>query len=447
MTGARRWAPVADDRLAVLLYGEVVGHLVRLADDVVGFEYDAGYALDAESTPLSLSLPLLRREQSPEAVKNWVEGLRPDRDTLREVWAQSVGLPPGAPVFDWLAGPLGLDCAGAVQFADPDDPAAAIDRAAGDEPLSKAQIGRWLVELLDAANRPRQVSTVTAGTFSISGAQAKIALRNVGDGWSLPSGPLPTTHLLKPSIPDFPGQAVVEHLCMAAGAAVGLPTANTSVVSFGNVDVVVVERFDRTDGPDGSAKTVRVHFEDMCQALGVSADRKYQWQRGPSPEDIAALLTDNATEPLDAVRSFAEMLAYNFVVLGTDAHAKNFGVLLVRTQVGLAPMYDVCSAVPWFDDQSELGFPMLIGDAPDHRSVHAETPVAWATCGERMGVDGSALALRVGEIAAAVPDALAAEAAKLPDRLAGTREVERLLEVLGKRCRRLADVFSVPASA
>ncbi|HCB34473.1 MAG TPA: hypothetical protein DEP66_06710 [Acidimicrobiaceae bacterium] len=445
MINAQREALVADNRLAVVLYGEVVGYLNRLDGDAVSFEYDADYTQDTAATPLSLSMPLRQQVHPPEAVKNWVEGLLPDDDVLRAVWARSVDLSPDSPVFDWLASPLGLDCAGAVQFV---DPAGSTERAAKDEAISDAEIEEWLTELLRAARRGRTGRSVTAGSFSVSGAQVKLALRNVGRGWSKPSGPLPTTHLLKPSVPGFRNQAVIEHLCMAAAAGIGLSASKTSIVSFGGIDTIVVERFDREDGPDGSPKTKRIHGEDLCQALGVSADKKYQVDGGPSPGDIATLLTENATESLDAVRIFSEMTAYNFIVLNSDAHAKNYGVTLAGAYVGLSPLYDVCSLTPWPDDNpSKPELAMLIGGASDYHSVHAETPAAWVECGRQMGINGKALALRVGEMAAAVPDALTAAVEELPDRLAGTAEVERLVEALTPRCRKLADEFAGSASS
>ena len=48
----------------------------------------------------------------------------------------------------------------------------------------------------------------------------------------------------------------------------------------------------------------------------------------------------------DAVRRFADALIWNWLIGGTDAHAKNYSVLLAGDQVRLAPLYDIASALP-----------------------------------------------------------------------------------------------------
>jgi serine/threonine-protein kinase HipA len=40
-------------------------------------------------------------------------------------------------------------------------------------------------------------------------------------------------------------------------------------------------------------------------------------------------------------------LALNWVIGGTDAHAKNFSLLIAARQVRLAPLYDVASVLPY----------------------------------------------------------------------------------------------------
>src|SRR5205814_1903999 len=110
--------------------------------------------------------------------------------------------------------------------------------------------------------------------------------------------------------------------------------------------VIVVERYDRQRTTDGAV--ARIHQEDLCQALGVMPTAKYQNEGGPTPEDIVALLRHNvspAAAAAESVDRFAGMLAFNWIIGGTDAHAKNYSVLLHGPQVRLAPAYDVASAL------------------------------------------------------------------------------------------------------
>ena len=50
-----------------------------------------------------------------------------------------------------------------------------------------------------------------------------------------------------------------------------------------------------------------------------------------------------------SVNNFVDALAFNWLIGGTDAHAKNYSMLLGGAQVRLAPLYDVASSLPYDD--------------------------------------------------------------------------------------------------
>lgn len=83
-----------------------------------------------------------------------------------------------------------------------------------------------------------------------------------------------------------------------------------------------------------------MHQEDLCQAFGVRPERKYQNEGGPSPAAVVQLLRDRIV-PLEqaerAVWRFLDALSLNWLIMGTDAHAKNYSLLLSGPQVRLAP--------------------------------------------------------------------------------------------------------------
>lgn len=116
-----------------------------------------------------------------------------------------------------------------------------------------------------------------------------------------------------------------EHLCLDAARRAGLTAARTAVARFDDETAVVVTRYDRVER-DGSI--VRVHQEDLCQALSVPPDRKHENEGGPGIERIGALLRDAmpARASERAVRRFADALIWNWV--------------------RLAPLYEVASALP-----------------------------------------------------------------------------------------------------
>lgn len=73
--------------------------------------------------------------------------------------------------------------------------------------------------------------------------------------------------------------------------------AVTAVLRFDDQTAIAVRRYDRlwSDG-----RWLRVHQEDLCQALGVPPMNKYQNEGGPSPERIVGLLRDVIRPPAQA---------------------------------------------------------------------------------------------------------------------------------------------------
>jgi serine/threonine-protein kinase HipA len=72
----------------------------------------------------------------------------------------------------------------------------------------------------------------------------------------------------------------------------------------------------------------RIHQEDLCQAFGLPPSRKYESEGGPGVRQIAELIRNQSIDPQRDVESFAEALAFNWLIAGTDAHAKNYSLLL-----------------------------------------------------------------------------------------------------------------------
>jgi serine/threonine-protein kinase HipA len=120
---------------------------------------------------------------------------------------------------------------------------------------------------------------------------------------------------------------------------------NSRIEHFGEEIAIVVERYDRRrHGKTWS----RIHQEDLCQALGLHPGRKYEADGGPGVRAIGGLLSNQSSSPGKDVASFAEALVFNWLIAGTDAHAKNYSLLLgARGIVRLAPFYDLASMLPY----------------------------------------------------------------------------------------------------
>ena len=135
---------------------------------------------------------------------------------------------------------------------------------------------------------------------------------------------------------------------MQAARAIGLRAAKTEFRTFDGEPALVVTRFDRRRAKDGSI--VRVHQEDVCQALAVYPRNKHEakWG-GPSAADIARLLRLNNSTDGEAVRRgvFAQALVYSYLIGAPDAHAKNYSIMHAPGLTRITPLYDVASALPY----------------------------------------------------------------------------------------------------
>jgi len=395
---------MADERdLVVLLGGRRAGVVTMDLQGRFTLTYDEDWRDMPKVTPLSLSLPLAQREHGDGAVRTFLWGLLPDNDQVLQRWARTYQVSAGNPFA--LLRHVGEDCAGAAQFVRPDR---VDDIIAG-----KGEVA-WL-EDRDVAERlrllrrdPTAWHAHETGQFSLAGAQAKTALHyDPSTGrWGEPQGAIPTTHILKPAITGLDDHDLNEHLCLRAADELGMHVAASSVGRFGTERAIVVERYDRLQHPDGTL--VRIHQEDTCQALGFPPTRKYQNEGGPAPEQIITALRERvfpSSAGTESIDRFVDALAYNWIIGGTDAHAKNYSVLLAGSQVRLAPLYDVASALG-YDDMyvPKLRMAMRIGG---EYVIEVTSGRHWRRFAQANQLDPDRTIARIGDLASRTPDAFA----------------------------------------
>ena len=312
--------------------------------DLLEFAYEENWRSSANSFPLSLSMPLEAATHGHKEVEAYIWGLLPDNNALLASWGQRFGVSPRNPFR--LLSRVGEDCAGAAQFIQP----ARLDHVIGDSEgdvqwLSDDDLAERMSELLTDQSLARHAADT--GQFSLAGAQAKTALYRDPKGarWGVPSGRIPTTHIFKPATDSFDGHAENEHFCMRLAAEIGMPVAKSELMNLGKVTVFVTQRYDRIlrNGNYG-----RIHQEDTCQSLARLPQIKYQNEGGPSALEITNLLRASSSRHEDDIRRFTDALIFNWIISGTDGHAKNYSILLAASgQVRLAPLYDVASTLPY----------------------------------------------------------------------------------------------------
>jgi serine/threonine-protein kinase HipA len=180
--------------------------------------------------------------------------------------------------------------------------------------------------------------------MSLGGAQDKLVLAWRDGGWALPPGGAPSTHILRPEPPQWPGLVAAEAWSLAVARAVTEAADARAEIALGSRPVLVVTRFDRRAGADGAVE--RVHQEDLCQALGLLPSDRYHEPpfrpQKPSLARLAGILATRGVRPAQELERLVRQLVVTLAIGNADAHAKNWSLLHHGSGlVGLSPMYDV----------------------------------------------------------------------------------------------------------
>jgi serine/threonine-protein kinase HipA len=373
--------PRRDASLSVFLRGSPVGSLERTGPSRYRFAYSKEAIQGDWSDPmarLSASLPLREERFKPSESAPFFEGLLPE-GAVRGTIAGKLGISE-ANGFDMLAA-LGADCAGAVMILPKDQPPQSPGAAA--RPLSENQIGELLRDL---PRDPLGIDVEPGGVrLSLGGVQDKLILVRLPTGdFAQPLGGMPSTCLLKPEHERFEGLAVNEAFCMRVAAAAGNKAAVTELLELDGIRCLYSERFDRTVDADG--RTVRLHQEDMCQALGLLPTQKYEAEGGPSVASVIALLRRQSSPRIALdVNAFVRAVLTGFLLGNSDAHGKNFSLLYDPANgVRLAPLYDVVSTAVYEDLTPRLA--MAIGGEDDPSQVDL---LRWERLGAESGLGGA----------------------------------------------------------
>jgi len=427
------------DHLNVYLDGVLAGRLTQASGGALSFSYDAAYVTRRVPTPLSLSMPLSGSRHNNRVVAAWLEGLLPDNLGVREEWGRRFEVSPRNPFA--LLRHVGRDAAGAVQVLPGDvDPPDAAQRTGNVRRLSQGEVNDLLVGLT-VRDAGWEVGA-GAGRWSLAGAQNKVALHRLDDGdWGVPEDSTPTTHILKPTRAQtrFADLHVNEFVCLRAAGHLGLRTAHVELVDFGGAKTLVSTRYDRGRGPDGV--WLRLHQEDLLQAMNCPPSKKYQSDGGPSVKNVAALFATLALPDRELVRSsFFDALAFNVLVGGTDAHAKNYSLLLRGSRVALAPLYDVASYAPYLSKGEAARSSMKIGSGWQVRDLTVQD---WADVGAPLGLDPDDAMSRVERLRMGLPGAVAAAADEAPEPFA--RDARRVADAIARQAHLRAGRLPKPA--
>lgn len=329
---------MADRPLNVFLHDRLAGVLRRKNNGNLQFRYDSTY-IEAGGQPLSWNLPLQTGAFPHRDCLAFFGNLLPEED-VRAQLALVTGI--SASNDYRLLERFGGDVAGAVTLLPPDEePGGAVPDEV--EALSPERLDELLTGL---PQRPLAADEGGEVRLSLAGAQSKLPVVEVENGFALPHGSgRPTTHILKPEPERFPGLVANEFFCMRLAAAAGLEVAGVDrAETISGLPYLVVTRYDR----DLTQEPVRrLHQEDLCQALGKLYIEKYQQEGGPGVVDAMALIDDASSAPARDRPQLWLALVFNVLIGNCDAHGKNYSLLYDSRAPSLAPLYDLVSTAAY----------------------------------------------------------------------------------------------------
>lgn len=320
--------------LNVYLHHEMVGQLIQDESGMMVFDYAASWLENPNATPLSQSLMLRTERFTRKECQGFFAGILPE-ESKREMVANNLGI---SKMNDFaMLEQIGGECAGAVTFIPSDEVLPADDfdyRKLSDDELLK---------VLHILPRQPLMAGEEGVRLSLAGAQDKIAVHVDGNQISIPLGGAPSTHILKPAIERFEGLVFNEAFCMTLAAKVDLSVAKIETRKVGNVDYLLIERYDRHIDIEG--RVHRLHQEDFCQAMAVPSDHKYQNEGGPGLKDCFALLRRVSSRPVVDLLRLLDAMIFNLLIGNHDAHGKNFSLLYFSCESQFTPLYDLVSTV------------------------------------------------------------------------------------------------------
>ncbi len=319
--------------LEVFLNNRPVGTLRSDKKRRVVFQYRREYLGTPDAAPLSLSLPLRELPFEEDLARPFFSNLLPEGD-IRAVIAKFVRVSGKNDMA--LLEKIGGECAGAVSIL----PEGVVpDTKGGYIPISREELD----SMMEADTGRPLLITREELRLSLAGAQDKLPVFIKDGEYFLPTGNMPSSHIIKPRNRYFRGTVQNEAFCMRLAKAAGLPVPDSYVRTGGKHIAYVVERYDRAE--DAGQNVSRIHQEDFCQAMGYMPDQKYESEGGPGLSECFSLLQKFGTQPIADRKNFIAWVIFNFLIGNADAHAKNISLLFRHGKTYLAPFYDLMSTL------------------------------------------------------------------------------------------------------
>lgn len=329
-----------------------VGYIEVHDSGVLSFVYDQRWLATKSSFPLSVTMPLADQIYPDQVITPWLANLLPEEQQLLTL-SRALGLSS----TDALAilKEIGGDTAGAISIGEPSNKFAWSYQPITDYYATQNPQEALSAHFKDLGQRPF-LAGEDGVRLSLAGGQKKTALAlldaegapklglpEVGDQLAIPKSGAPSTLIIKPDNPNLPGIVENEAYCLTLAALIGMDVAEVGIVEAEGRTALAVVRYDRTTRKDGSLR--RLHQEDFAQANSIFPSQKYE-QGTVAGLDLNRLLLTAQHLPAQDALKLQDQVIFNILVANTDAHAKNYSMLLSGGPT-MAPLYDVSTVLHW----------------------------------------------------------------------------------------------------
>ncbi len=346
--------------LDVYMHNIIVGKLVR-EKGLLSFTYDDPYIHQENAPSLSASLPLQGNSFDHVLTSAFFSGLLPE-DIVRQRIARKLQI--SEENSFGLLEQIGGECAGAVSVY-PEG----IKQDTTSENTYKILNEDDAYDIMSQLDKRPLMAGEDDIRISGAGVQDKLIVAIVKGQLAIPLRNTPSTHIIKPKIQDLDETVQNEFFCMRLAQAAGLPVPDVEIFYLKDEPFYLVERYDRIKHADNSV--TRLHQEDICQALHIPPEQKYENEGGPSLRQCFDLLERHIKEGRMAGINRMLLLQgviFNFLIGNGDAHGKNFSILYEGEGERLAPFYDLlCTKIYGHHFKSRMA--MKIGGKYKFRDV------------------------------------------------------------------------------
>lgn len=243
--------------------------------------------------------------------------------------------------------------------------------------------------------------------LSLAGVQDKLNVVYLGNKLGFGEGKLCSTHILKFERHKLAHLVLNEYVTMHLARKCGLDVADVDILHFGNHPSLLVKRFDRAFKTESEVQ--RRHVLDGCQMLNLPPEYKYERNFG-SGRDVAHIregvsyekifkLAEQCINPALTKQKMLDWALFNLLVYNCDAHGKNISFFVDKSDISLAPFYDLVNIKMYEYFNQEMA--MCFGSEFDCDAINSYQLIEFA---DICGIPNFLLANRLNIIASSILD-------------------------------------------